>query len=643
MMRSYSLFLIFLAGIIFQTSDATAQAVNLLGPRLFVHTPIATEGFKSFTFSYDSDPPWGGDIAGNSWANIPLIKAFDSLACNTLVNGTGSFPSLAGSFALAYRGDCSFVTKAGYAQAAGAIGIIIVNNVDVPVTIGMSEDPASPFAGTITIPVLMISKADGDAINTLINAGESATISLTNWGFNQPNDLAIVPYSVSAFHAMAIPYKQLNAGNNNPDAYSDYTAALVANTGTSTELNVGVSRILNFSPAGGGATTTLLADTLLYTAFDPLDSVNIYYSSVPNHFHVNEAGTLTFDYNVFSDAFDNIPFDNSFSYDVYATDSVYSKSRYNIATGDPMHDIFYRHSSAPMLLCGPMFYVQNGGHVARKIRASMMMSGDEDHVGIQSHSDVYFYIYKWVDMNGDGYPDIGEFEMVSASAKQFSTADTNGRYFDVVVSDMNGDPNGKVVLEDETWYWVTVENPNDMFVATDDKTSFYSRLVSAKQGVTPRLEYYAPMYPGDHYTFISADPSTDTMMLFPFINRFYRDIDSLGYFNVTGRVPSLALHVSENNIAVHVNEIPAVKSILDIYPNPATDLINVTIESDKIITKAEYRILDGAGRIVSKGSVQSAGNNRLQISTANIASGTYYVVISSDAGHHAAKKFVVQK
>jgi hypothetical protein len=82
--------------------------------------------------------------------------------CGPLVG----FP--AGAIALVDRGTCTFVVKVKNAQNAGAVAVIVVNNVaGDPVTMG-GDDP------TITIPSVMVSLADG----ATIKAGLPATGSI---------------------------------------------------------------------------------------------------------------------------------------------------------------------------------------------------------------------------------------------------------------------------------------------------------------------------------------------------------------------------------------------------------------------------------------------------------------------------------
>ncbi len=101
-----------------------------------------------------------------------VAEALDGTApttdiCSAVVNGA----NIAGKIALIDRGICSFPSKVQFAQNAGAIGVIMVNNVDVFVPPSMSGS-----SGTITIPCVMVSQAVGNAIRAQLGAGVQATL-----------------------------------------------------------------------------------------------------------------------------------------------------------------------------------------------------------------------------------------------------------------------------------------------------------------------------------------------------------------------------------------------------------------------------------------------------------------------------------
>ena len=93
-------------------------------------------------------------------------------ACQTIINPT----DLAGNIVVIRRGTCEFGTKILAAENAGAIAVIMVNNVaGGPITMGAGVD-----GGSVTIPSIMISQADGEALIAQLQAGETIDASLIN-------------------------------------------------------------------------------------------------------------------------------------------------------------------------------------------------------------------------------------------------------------------------------------------------------------------------------------------------------------------------------------------------------------------------------------------------------------------------------
>ncbi|QIL80313.1 hypothetical protein G7047_10660 [Diaphorobacter sp. HDW4A] len=91
-------------------------------------------------------------------------------ACAALPAG-----SLVGKIALVYRGTCSFDVKAKYVQDAGAVAIVVVNNLPgAAPAMGASNTP-----GIVpTIPAISVSKTDGDALKAELDAGGSITLQI---------------------------------------------------------------------------------------------------------------------------------------------------------------------------------------------------------------------------------------------------------------------------------------------------------------------------------------------------------------------------------------------------------------------------------------------------------------------------------
>lgn len=93
--------------------------------------------------------------------------ATPTLACSDLVNAA----QISGNIALIYRGSCNFDDKILWAQAAGAIAVVMVNNVaGSPIVMGGD-------ATTVNISSVMISQADGNMILNKMSS-EEVNVSL---------------------------------------------------------------------------------------------------------------------------------------------------------------------------------------------------------------------------------------------------------------------------------------------------------------------------------------------------------------------------------------------------------------------------------------------------------------------------------
>ncbi len=133
-------------------------------PELEITSPAAVAGtYEIGGAQFGGEVPAGG-LAGRIACLVDapdLPAATSSVADRTIFDGCSAAENpaqVAGRLALIDRGQCSFVDKARNAQAAGAIGVLIVNNAgDAPIGLGGT-------APDVTIPVVSLGAGDGNRI-----------------------------------------------------------------------------------------------------------------------------------------------------------------------------------------------------------------------------------------------------------------------------------------------------------------------------------------------------------------------------------------------------------------------------------------------------------------------------------------------
>jgi hypothetical protein len=131
--------------------------------RVRVNSPAAIVGvYATGTADFGSRVSTVGTTAN-------VVQSVPADGCSALTNAS----AVSGRIALIDRGTCNFVVKVKNAQNAGAVGVIMVNNVASPVLIQMGGGDAS-----INIPTLMVSLSDGGTIKNQLTAGVNATLLL---------------------------------------------------------------------------------------------------------------------------------------------------------------------------------------------------------------------------------------------------------------------------------------------------------------------------------------------------------------------------------------------------------------------------------------------------------------------------------
>ena len=96
-----------------------------------------------------------------------------------------------------------------------------------------------------------------------------------------------------------------------------------------------------------------------------------------------------------------------------------------------------------------------------------------------------------------------------------------------------------------------------------------------------------------------------------------------------------------NNVVSDVNDFSALTS-LSVAPNPATDVANFTVDLNEA-KEVNVSIFNYAGQEIGK-SITTAGfvgENKIALSVADLAAGSYFAIVSLDGVQVSSQKIIV--
>ena len=608
----------------FGTAAETNWYVSQAGKNVAVTAPAAIAGIKDYTIGNNADGSgdWGRAI-DSSWFGVNVVKAIDTLGNNPYTNAS----ALNGKIALVFRGGgVTFYQKALYAQQAGAVACVIVNNIPGG-PIGMS----STGTVTITIPVIMISQADGNAINAQLTASQTVTMNISLWKTNVANDLALVNNGLSLFHATMIPQNQLTRNNSAP-AYNYIPAAYVANFGNTTQTGVKLVSSLTFTPTSGQSNLIRKDSSVLLASFPTIDSIICPLAgefSLPN---TASTGVYQVDYTVKQNETDNLSNNNTGSTTLTVTDSIFSKGRYDLVKGEPIVGSGYAFGSSSDMSWGPMYYVANGGYAARKVQFAVSAGSTSPTLDALGTCEIY--LMKWTDGSNsqpkDSVMETGELNMVGIATRSFTAVDSNFKIYAANFINVDGSSRPFARLDSNSWYWVCTSLPTGFYLGVDGTTNYYVREY-ARTRVTPTTPYYEFFAP---ITNISQNNFGNDPTVVISMNPFDAiDVDSARFAQQKkGLVPAMPLHISKSIPTTSTETLQPIYSKLTTYPNPATNYIKVDFDLLAMADKVSVRLVDGLGRPVIKDVLTNTKSGSYTFNTEKLASGNYYVIINNGTG-----------
>lgn len=537
-----------------------------------IEEPVSISGGLQITNPTD----WSADLSNPANAVLDtVVMAVDSLACTTLTNTA----ELNGKIALVYRGTCNFSQKALEVQNAGAVACIIVNNIPgAPVGMG-----AGSFGAQVTIPVIMISDVDGDAIHDALEAGDDVVAFIGEKNGYYADDLGFKISDILRADANAFPIQLAQ----NATEFNTQLGGWVFNYGTNDQtgitLNVTVDNGSNLYNETSSAISILAGDSAFVTMPD---------FNMPSY----TAGTYNITYSINYGVTDEYDEDNTIVTQFMLQDSLFSLCRLDNAA-KPITTIGTQPGDNQGSYSSCLAFMNDNG--SRIGVAGLSFSASINAPDSLNGQEVIVKVIQW----DDQFTDLNDANFGFTALTEIATASyfypNTGSFNSVAVYQPFDQP---VVLEDgQRYLFCTQTFDMRIFFGYDEESNYDENTNSDLQ----------PFHP----------------------------IESNGSFFAagftSGAVPSLAVRVFDAaDLNVNENVVETAS-----FPNPAKDVVTVKVNANG---NAALTITDLSGRVVSTENITIA-NGQFTANVSGMNAGTYLFSLDYPNAKKSQFKVVVTK
>ncbi|MFA7275035.1 MAG: PA domain-containing protein [Crocinitomicaceae bacterium] len=309
---------------------------------------------------------------GNSTTTI--VHTLSQEGCATFTNAA----QIAGKIAVVYRGTCNFTVKAANAQAAGAVGVIIINRDPDAIALG-GTDPA------VTIPAVMIGSGPGQDITNAMSSNTVVAFLGNKQGILL-NDLTI-----------SSEWAKIPASTGNSTLLSTnlfLPAVTVYNYGSGAQSNCNANLKI-VGPGIGGATVYDNSVTGLSIASG--DSISVEdggtYSFPSLDVSTLASGEYFLTYSAYPSTTEMDSADNQYSSSFNVTTNFISSSRLD-ANNDPIHNTYPQNTTNPGQYDACMSYTNANSEDIMLTGLKFVPSADTS-VYDMTGEEILLNIYEW--------------------------------------------------------------------------------------------------------------------------------------------------------------------------------------------------------------------------------------------------------
>ena len=557
--------------------------------------------FAQVIFQVQSPAPLMGNYAltwadpgGNDWATPDLnnpanavtgdLQFVDAPGGDTIACAPPLATNLTNKIAVLYRASCEFGAKALAAQNAGAMAVIIINNIaGPPVPMGGGASGLS-----VTIPVIMISDVDGALLRNDIIAGNVTGFIGSKVGLFA-DDLG----STRADVLMARRFSNLLPLSQNATEFSVATGAWVRNYGNQTQNNAELK--VEISLAG----VPLFADSAAINGLAPNDSIYVSLASFSQAVYV--AGYYTMTYTISTANPDGDPNDNVLTADFMLDNTIYSYGRRDENNGELLSPAGYRPGTFSTGYENCLaFSDPNASRLQTNGMTFSVTASTGDDI---SNEFVETVAYEWNDV----FTDINDANFGFANLVEVDNV------FHVFQSNNEQDSNIYIPFNSPI---TLVDNQRYLFCFRTQSTVLFLGFDNQLDYTTTQNTYLQPSIP-------------------LFVDGTNAYLNGFGLENV----PALSVTFAPAG-SVGVDEVNKENDITP-YPNPAANIINIPV--GKFNGLAQVDIYDVTGKLVTTENVNLSSTNVISVDVANIENGTYIFKMTFDDSSSKAFNVLISR
>jgi hypothetical protein len=530
------------------------------------------------------------EVTDGSIESITIVNGGKGYAAGNTVtiaggNGDATFEvaSTTGHIALIYRGSCEFGMKALRAQQAGAIGVVIVNNVPGLIPMGGGAQGSN-----VTIPAVMISMEDGATIRELVDAGEDVVMFIGSKTGLYANDLGMLGRHPLKAKATATPITLAQ----NASEFSVQTGTWVTNYGFEDQTNITVSAEITFGANqvyfNESAPFDLVAGDSVYVALGTFSQAS--YS----------IGQYTLTYTVALDGLtDDYPGDNKNVSTFSITENTFGIAELD-ENGMPKQASGIRASSATSSFSGCV--VVDNPNASRLAPTGITFAASTLSTSEVTLPDAGVFTIEAIEWN-DAFTDLND--------PNLNLSDIQVRAGGEFTFD--ADDQGVFVFAPFTNSFVMQNNKRYMFCITTLNENVYLAFDSQSNYLQNEEEFAQPIMT------INADGTY-----------------SLGF--TTPAYPSMLVHFAPA-AAVGIEETNEVS--VTPFPNPAQDYITVPMTGFN--GEATLTITDMYGKVISVQRMNTNAGSALQVNVQDLSNGMYSFRLVDEKGTNSVFNVMVTK